>query len=251
MHLRFASERFLALHGFTQQQTLSFLAKLPKGSRVASRHQMGEREAGDIIDGLQAAHSPLVPVNVTQQRMARQQCGGDEQAGNEQAGPGSAVFEIGWLQLRHDATAVERSGTCSNRAEKLATEVLGRGWATQGDMMEIMDMLPDEGGARASGWATSETTGVYVHGGVVALRKHCRLFKNVTILLGAILRAAHPGMEFSSAALFLDIKTEPRQDTNSVESCPNLVVPLSAFRDRSVCKEVTQLLGRALRDIAV
>ena len=230
--------RFLALHGFRQQQIHSFIAALPKGSRIVSRHQMGEKEAGDIIDNLQATYFPLVPVNPTQQKMALQICCGSDRDDRKQSGPSSAVFEIEWLQLRHNAAAVERAGTCSNRAENLAAEVLGKGWATQRDMMEVMDLLPGEGGARASGWATSEkswTTGAYVHGGVVALRKHCRLFKNVTILLGAILRAAHPGMEFSSAALFLDIKTEPHKDTNNLNGCPNLVVPLSAFTQGQIC----------------
>ena len=64
----------------------------------------------------------LVPVNVTQQRMTLQQCNGNEQAGNEQAGPRSTVFEIEW-QLPHDAAEVERSGTYSNRAEKLSLAV--------------------------------------------------------------------------------------------------------------------------------
>ena len=227
--------RFLALHGFTQQQMLSFLAALPKGSRILSRHQLGESEAGDT---LQTAYAPLIPVNVTQQRMALQLCGGIEQAKREHNEPGSTVFDLEWLQLRHDATAVERSGTCSNKAERLAAEALSRGWVTQRGMMEIMDMLPDEGGARSSGWVASEkswTTGAYVHGGVVALRRHCRTFKNVTILLGAILRAAHPGMCFSSAALFLDTKTKPHRDMNNLEACPNLVVPLSAFTQGHIC----------------
>ena len=230
--------RFLALHGFTQPQTLSFMAALPKGSRILSRHPMGEREAGDMIDSLKKTYSPLVSVSVTQQRMALQLCGASEQDGSRQDGLESTVFNVAWLQLHHNVAAVEKPGTCPNKAESFAAEVLNKGWADQRDMMELINMLPCEGGARASGWATSEkswTTGAYVHGGVVARRKNCRLFKNVTILMGAILRAAHPGMDFSSAALFLDTKTKPHKDTNNLKGCPNLVVPLSSFTRGQIC----------------
>ena len=225
--------RFLALQGFNQQELFAFLSKLPKGSRIVSRHQMGESEAGDKFEHMYAAYSPLLPVHVKQQGWALQQCGVSKVTVHEAA----AGYNPEWLQLAHDPMAVEKPGVCSSRAERLAGEILKRGYISYDSALEMMELLPAECGARSSGWAPSEkswTTGAYVHGGIVAVRKHCRQYNNVTMLLCAILKAAHPGMPFSSAALFLDTKTPMHRDQNNLESCPNLVVPLSVFSDGQI-----------------
>ena len=99
--------------------------------------------------------------------------------------------------------------------------------------IEIFRRLPKEISSRSSGLRGNEASfsaGVFVHGGVVGLRKNCELFPAAVQVLTGFLRSIRPGFVFSSLAVNQNIRTLPHFDRNNLSTEPNLVVALSRFR---------------------
>ena len=135
--------------------------------------------------------------------------------------------------LAEVAPAKHRRARVTHDPEKRARQILRHESISSEDALEIFRRLPKEVSSRSSGLRGGEASfsaGVFVHGGVVGLRKNCELFPTAVQVLTGLLRSIRPGFVFSSLAVNQNIKTLPHFDRNNLSSEPNLVVALSRFR---------------------
>ncbi|CAE6927060.1 unnamed protein product [Symbiodinium sp. CCMP2592] len=117
--------------------------------------------------------------------------------------------------------------------EQRAASILQRTHIGAGEALEIFRRLPKELSARSTKWSRTEASfsaGVFVHGGVVGLRRTTGLFPNCIQVFARLIREAQPGFVFSSLSVNQNVRTLPHIDKNNLSGEPNLVVPLSRFR---------------------
>ncbi|CAE7450708.1 unnamed protein product, partial [Symbiodinium necroappetens] len=130
---------------------------------------------------------------------------------------------------------------CETEAESLAVTCLLDGRINYEQLRLLMEALPGEKPARASGQpvpvgepAKSFTTGAYVYSDVCGLRANARCFPAASMLLASIVSAIFPDASFSAVALFRNISTPLHSDENNELGCDNLLIPCSHFENGQV-----------------
>ncbi|CAE7264901.1 unnamed protein product [Symbiodinium sp. CCMP2592] len=121
--------------------------------------------------------------------------------------------------------------------EQRAASILQRAHLGAGEALEIFRRLPKELSARSTKWSRTEASfsaGVFVHGGIVGLRRTTGLFPNCIQVFTRLIREAQPGFVFSSLSVNQNVRTLPHIDKNNLSGEPNLVVPLSRFRSGGI-----------------
>ncbi|CAE7244255.1 unnamed protein product, partial [Symbiodinium sp. KB8] len=135
---------------------------------------------------------------------------------------------------------------CGTEAESLAVTCLLDGHINYEQLRLLIEMLPGENPARASGQpvpvgepAKSFTTGAYVYSDVCGLRANARCFPATSMLLASIVSAIFPHDSVSAVALFRNIATPLHSDDNNELGCDNLLIPCSHFENGQVWIEGT------------
>ena len=135
---------------------------------------------------------------------------------------------------------------CVTEAESLAVTCLLDGHINYEQLRLLMEMLPGEKPARASGQpvpagepAKSFTTGAYVYSDVCGLRANARCFPATSMLLASVVSEIFPHDSFSAVALFRNIATPLHSDDNNELECDNLLLPCSHFENGQIWIEGT------------
>ena len=130
---------------------------------------------------------------------------------------------------------------CETEAESLAVTCLLDGRINYEQFRLLIEMLPGEKPARASGQpvpvgepAKSFTAGAYVYSDVCGLRANARCFPATSMLLASIVSAFFPHESFSAIALFRNISTPLHSDENNELGFDNLLIPCSHFENGQV-----------------
>ena len=117
-------------------------------------------------------------------------------------------------------------------AESIALACLVRGQATAEDLRALSDALPDEIRVREADKPREDqksfTTGAYIHGDQVGVRRNVRMFPLSTRLLAEIMRSNFSGRVFSSLAFFRQVQQPPHKDTTNGPH-DNLLLACSSF----------------------
>ncbi|CAE7233964.1 unnamed protein product [Symbiodinium natans] len=103
----------------------------------------------------------------------------------------------------------------------------------------ILCLLPSEVPARGQAHSASHswTCGMWTWGARAGVRGFTKRFPAVTRFFCALLRQHFPGHAFTNAAVFTNLRAEPHVDSCNVPGFPNLLLPLSLFRDGDVWQE--------------
>ena len=120
------------------------------------------------------------------------------------------------------------------KPESLATNILAS-HVSPSKLCDLFDLLPSELESKGSSPGRSFFSGLYSRV-KTGLRANSKLFPESTKAFNAYVRAVSPGHRWTSIALFENVQTELHRDAlNSL--WPNLVIPLSNFKDGSVWVE--------------
>ncbi|CAE7208765.1 unnamed protein product [Symbiodinium microadriaticum] len=111
-----------------------------------------------------------------------------------------------------------------SEAEEFAGGLLQRGPICAEDVRLLSELLPSE----VDG-TYSFSSGMFVHGGVVGLRRNCRDFPLSNAAVAKFVTETYPSQEFTSFALMTNVKTAPHRDSHNHQGSRNLVVKLSSF----------------------
>ena len=103
----------------------------------------------------------------------------------------------------------------------------------------ILCLLPSEVPARGHAHSASHswTCGMWTWGARAGVRGFTKRFPAVSRFFCALLRQHFPGHAFTNAAVFTNLRAEPHVDSCNVPGFPNLLLPLSLFRDGDVWQE--------------
>ena len=103
----------------------------------------------------------------------------------------------------------------------------------------ILCLLPSEVPARGQAHSASHswTCGMWTWGARAGVRGFTKRFPAVTRFFCALLRQHFPGHAFTNAAVFTNLRAEPHVDSCNVPGFPNLLLPISLFRDGDVWQE--------------
>ena len=146
---------------------------------------------------------------------------------------GAITFNFNSVDIRN---APEDPGM----AESIALACLVRGQATAEDLKALSDALPDEIRVREADKPQEDqksfTTGVYIHGDQVGVRRNVRMFPLSTRLLAEIMRSNFAGQVFSSLAFFREVHQPPRKDTTNGPH-DNLLLACSSFENGGLWTE--------------
>ena len=116
-------------------------------------------------------------------------------------------------------------------AEDFAESLLRLDSVGAADLRRLSELLPAETPARgreASG-SYSFSSGMFVHGGVVGLRRNSRAFPRSNEVVAKFAREHFPFHEYTSFAFMTNVKTPPHRDSHNCPNSLNLVVALSEF----------------------
>ncbi|CAE7248000.1 unnamed protein product [Symbiodinium sp. CCMP2592] len=94
--------------------------------------------------------------------------------------------------------------------EQRAASILQRAQIGAGEALEIFRRLPKELSARSTKWSRTEASfsaGVFVHGGIVGLRRTSGLFPNCIQVFTRLIREAQPGFVFSSLSVNQNVRS--------------------------------------------
>ena len=124
-----------------------------------------------------------------------------------------------------------------NPAEEFARTLGGVPTASQ--LCALFELLPGEVPARSAGDAREKswTSGAYVKGGCVGLRKNAREFPASTSALTRFMKAKVPLAKFSAVAVFSNIQTPLHRDANNLTGSLNYIVSLTKFKGGGVWLE--------------
>ena len=121
-------------------------------------------------------------------------------------GPAS-LAEVRALQMLQCETSVSQ---IQELVELLDSEIPARGQCLEGEF--------------------SWSSGAYVHGTLVGLRKHAKTHPLCTKVLCRYLTHVMPEFEFTTVALFQNLLTPPHRDANNAPGFPNALLPCSDFQ---------------------
>ena len=98
-------------------------------------------------------------------------------------------------------------------------------------LQDLVPLLQSEAPPRggASPHSFSWSSGAYVQGSLIGLRHHCSSHPLCTKLLCRCVNSILPELEFTSVALFQDIKAPPHVDRNNALGYPNALIACSVF----------------------
>ena len=140
------------------------------------------------------------------------------------------------FNLAVNLAAIPESLPRFSEAENFAVDLLKKGWATEANLLRLMEMLPVSFRPCQVGDDSSEVgrsgifcTGAYVYSSSVGLMLHARQFRAVTQLLTSLVNSLNPEHCYSSISLILNTASAPYRDCHNHPHSVNMVVPLSRF----------------------
>ena len=96
------------------------------------------------------------------------------------------------------------------------------------ELVGLLDSeIPARGQSRPGEFSWS--SGAYVHGTLVGLRKHAKTHPACAQVLCRYLTSVMPEFEFTTVALFKNLLTPPHRDANNAPGFPNALLPCSDF----------------------
>ncbi|CAE7186827.1 RMV1 [Symbiodinium microadriaticum] len=116
-----------------------------------------------------------------------------------------------------------------------------RGDAVTAEMvLSLLSLLPGEHAARGDSGARTKswTTGVFVHGGAIGLRRHCLDFPLSTSMLTRYASLVVPTHQYSSLSLLQNLKTSVHKDAHNSWCHFNAVLPISSFSGGDIWSQV-------------
>ncbi|OLQ00509.1 hypothetical protein AK812_SmicGene16820 [Symbiodinium microadriaticum] len=116
-----------------------------------------------------------------------------------------------------------------------------RGDAVTAEMvLSLLSLLPGEHAARGDSGARTKswTTGVFVHGGAIGLRRHCLDFPLSTSMLTRYASFVVPTHQYSSLSLLQNLKTSVHKDAHNSWCHFNAVLPISSFSGGDIWSQV-------------
>ena len=144
------------------------------------------------------------------------------------------------FNLAVNSAAIPESLPHFSEAENFAVDLLKKGWATEANLLRLMEMLPVSLRPFQVGDGSSEVdgsgifcTGAYVYSSSVGLMLHARQFRAVTQLLTSLVNSLNPEHCYSSISLILNTASAPHRDSHNHPHSVNMVVPLSRFGQAS------------------
>ena len=104
------------------------------------------------------------------------------------------------------------------------------------DLHQLHGLLPREAPARGmeSGGASSFSGGMFVHGGVLGLRRNTRAFPKSCSVVAAFASTYFPSHEYTSFVFMHNVCTALHRDSHNCRSSLNLVVGLSKFEGGAI-----------------
>ena len=142
----------------------------------------------------------------------------------------------GGFNLAVNVAATPEPDPHFSEAENFAVEMLKNGWATEANLLRLMELLPvsfrpfqvggDDSTVHQSG---TFSTGAYVYSSSVGLMLHVTQFRAVTHLLASLVNSLNPDHYYSSISLILNAASEPHRDSHNHQRSVDMVVPLSRF----------------------
>ena len=135
----------------------------------------------------------------------------------------------------HDlrGSAELRAGRVARSPEDFAKRLLELPRISADEALALFRRLPKEVSARSGKARAGEcsfSAGVFVHGGVVGLRRVCESFPASIRVLTKLVAQSHPSFVFSSISVNQNVLTLPHTDSNNLATEMNLVLPLTRFR---------------------
>ncbi|CAE7331417.1 unnamed protein product, partial [Symbiodinium sp. CCMP2456] len=129
--------------------------------------------------------------------------------------------------ISHLGTAPKKT----HEAEEFAGDLLQKDIIGIGDLRRLSELLPSEVPARGGvvEGTRSFSSGMFVHGGVVGLRRNCRDFPLTNTAVARFVAETYPAQEFTSFAFMTNVKTALHRDSHNHQGSRNLVVKLSSF----------------------
>ena len=134
-----------------------------------------------------------------------------------------------------------RANRRSQGPEIFAKHLLGLSHVKPSDGLALFRKLPKETPSRESqprGQACSFSAGVFVHGGVLGLRRNCLEYPESVQVFTGLIRDACPELLFSSFTVNQNVETLPHTDSHNADWEPNCVLALSSFRKGGIWTEV-------------
>ena len=104
------------------------------------------------------------------------------------------------------------------------------------DLHQLHGLLPREAPARGmeSGGASSFSGGMFVHGGVLGLRRNTRAFPKSCSVVAAFASTYFSSHEYTSCVFMHNVRTALHRDSHNCRSSLNLVVGLSKFEGGAI-----------------
>ncbi|CAE7230302.1 unnamed protein product, partial [Symbiodinium sp. KB8] len=155
--------------------------------------------------------------------------------------PESELFED--VPLKIPEGDVNRRERRAQGAEKVAERILSRAVVSAADLRVLVDRLPAEVSQRSvfeSRKGLTFTAGAFVHGGVVGVTRSCSLYPRSVQAFCSYVKLLCPQLSFSSLSVLLNVRALPHRDGNNLETEPNLVAPLSDFRNGEIWVETSE-----------
>ena len=134
-----------------------------------------------------------------------------------------------------------RANRRSQGPEVFAKHLLGLSHVKPSDGLALFRRLPKETPSRESqprSQACSFAAGVFVHGGVLGLRRTCWEYPESVRVFTQLIRAACPELRFSSFSVNQNVETLPHTDSHNADWEPNCVIALSSFKKGGIWTEV-------------
>ena len=134
-----------------------------------------------------------------------------------------------------------RANRQSQGPENFAKHLLGLSCLGPSDGLALFRKLPKETPSRESrphSRSCSFAAGVFVHGGVLGLRRTCSEFPESVRVFTKLIRAACPELSFSSFTVNQNVETLPHTDAHNAAWEPNLVLAFSSFKKGGIWTEV-------------
>ena len=137
---------------------------------------------------------------------------------------------------------VARKHRACRDPESFAAHLLELPSITAADALTLFRKLPKEAASRATKPRRDECSfaaGVFVHGGVLGLRRTCSQHPKSVQVFTRLIRESHPKLIFASFTVNQNVGTLPHTDSHNAETEPNFVLALSRFRRGGIWVETS------------